>query len=126
MSELNPKIREVKIGTRTLRPLTIYPLSMSNQFDLTEIVVAAIVKFSDAEKETLVVEMVAMIKENLKKILGYVSDEKPEDVFDELTNAQALEIATVIYQVNYESEIKNVQDLIKTVKQSLLMRSSQQ
>lgn len=126
MSELNPKIREVQIGTRTLRPLTIYPLSMSNQFDLTEIVVATIIKFSDAEKEALIVEMIAMIKENLKKILSYISDEKPEDIFSELTNAQALEIATVIYQVNYESEIKNVQDLIKEVKQSLLMRSSQQ
>lgn len=120
---LNPTIRELQVGIRKLRTIKIYPLSMHCQFELTEIIVEAISKFTQGEENAAVKELISLIQTNLRKILEFVTDEKPDELFKDMTNGQGVELAKIIYEVNYENELKNVQDLIKTIRQSKLMRS---
>ena len=110
--KLNPQITDVEIGIRNLRKITIYPLSMGDQLKLTDLIIKAITdQISDGGSTDLSVAfIVKVIHENIGKILTMVSDEK-ETVLDELSNLQAIEIADIIFDVNYGSVAKNFKSL---------------
>lgn len=130
MSSMNPQITTVQIGVKSLREVTIYPLSMADQFQMTELISTEINNFAGTEFSELsdieTVEMVFdAVKRNLEKILGYVLDEKETVSFDEITNTQFVEIATKIYETNFDVFAKNW----KTLKQkfpSLLSHLNEQ
>ena len=110
--KLNPQITDVEIGVRNLRKITIYPLSMGDQLKLTDLIIKAITdQVGDGGGADLSVAfIVKVIHENIGKILTMVSDEK-ETVLDELSNLQAIEIADIIFDVNYGSVAKNFKSL---------------
>jgi hypothetical protein len=111
-TKLNPQITDVEVGVRSLRKITIYPLSMGDQLKLTDLVINAITKQiggGDAA-DLSVAFIVKIIHENIGKILTMVSDEK-ETILDELSNSQALEIAEILFDVNYGSVSKNFKSL---------------
>lgn len=116
---LNPQITETDIGVRSLRTITIYPLSMADQIKMTDLITEALKAFvlKKDEKDIAFVEfMVDLIKENMNRILAMVTDIKPdEDLLGEITNLQASEIAKILYEVNYEGTIKNLKDLFEKV-----------
>lgn len=130
MSEtLNPEIRELAVGTFKLRSIKIYPLSVHCQFTFTESFAKLMVDFEavpKGEEISFMISVMEEIKTNIQILIDYVTEEGSEKLLKELTNSQLVQLATIIYEVNYEAEIKNVQDLIKKVKQSLSMRSSLQ
>lgn len=121
MSELNPQIKEISVGTRALRKVTIYPLSMSDQFDMTEVVVEAFQQFSSVDMDSaadmeVVSSMMSLIEDNLEKIIKLVTSEDEDIKFSELTNDQFSELVVSIFEVNYESSIKKFQTLFGKVK----------
>jgi len=111
-AKLNPQITDVEIGIRNLRKITIYPLSMGDQLKLTDMIIKALTAQVEKAGSTAlsVAFIVNVIHENIGKILGMVSDEE-ESVLDELTNSQALEIAEILFDVNYGSVAKNFKSL---------------
>ena len=111
-AKLNPQITDVEIGIRNLRKITIYPLSMGDQLKLTDMIIKAITdQIEKAGSADLTVAfIVQVIHENIGKIITMVSDEK-ETVLDELSNSQALEIAEILFDVNYGSVAKNFKSL---------------
>lgn len=119
MSEynLNPDIRKVNIGVRDLREITIYPLSLADEYKMTDIISESLVKFNELSNATnveLVTEVINFIKKHLSAVLELVTkDEESENLLTEITNNQAVEIATHIYQVNFEVLSKNVSSLLK-------------
>ena len=131
---INPQIKSVEIGILKLRKIKIYPLSMSNQLSLTDIINEAMKSFFESSKgsedENLVFVsfIVKTIQDNIKVILKFITpDEKPEAVMKEITNQQLSEIVRIVYQDNYEEPVKNVMSLFPTEKiQSVLERQSQQ
>lgn len=121
MSKLNPQIKTVEVGTKSLREVTIYPLSMSDQFKLTDILVEVFKEFSTFDEldlsDTQVVEKgVGLIKDNLEVILKIVTEDSETITFDELTNTQFSELAVMLYEVNYETMLGNLKSLVKRVK----------
>lgn len=131
MSKLNPQIKTVEVGIKSLREVTIYPLSMSDQFKLTDIIVELFKEFTSFDEldldETQVVEKgVGLIKDNLETILSVVTDEKESISFDELTNTQFSELATLLYEVNYEEMLGNLKSLIERVKKIVQLPSKGQ
>lgn len=122
MEKLNPQISEVPIGVRELEPLTIYPLSMADQEALTDIVQQSLNAFfsgedkSDMAMATFVLEVV---KQNLPKILKMITDAntdtKVKALMREITNEQAIAIGQVVYRINYETLLKNVNSLLERV-----------
>jgi len=118
--KLNPEIKTVQVGARQLRPVKIYPLSVSDQFELTKVLASAINQIAVDKAELLkksedeiVNEFREIIAGNLTTVLEFVCDKGESPTMDELTNNQVAEIITIIFEVNYEGLVKNFKDLFK-------------
>lgn len=125
MSSMNPQITTIQVGVKSLREITLYPLSMADQFQMTDLISEEISNFTGTDfSEMTDIETVEMvfdaIKKNLIKILNFVTDEKETVAFEEITNTQFVDIATKIYEINFEVVEKN----LKTLKQKFPMIAS--
>ena len=122
MSEkkINPQIREVNIGIRELRSISIYPLSMADQMKMVDLIKGIFgsvyeVTQKDAVSSVEIADVVIeKIKEHLPKLLQYVTDE--EIFLEELTNFQFTEIVGHVYKDNFEDASKNVKGLVESMK----------
>jgi len=116
--KLNPQIRRVTIGIKSLREIQIYPLSMADQLEVTDLVAAAIktyVQSGDQSELGIATFMATAIKDNVTVLLKKATDEG-EDILKEITNLQAAEIAEILYEVNYESIAGKVKSLVEKIK----------
>lgn len=119
--KLNPQIREVQIGIKELRPVKIYPLSMSDQFKMTDIIRSVFEEMNDAiNSETystasLMEFVLEALTVNLPTLLKYACPED-EVKLEELTNYQFTEIVGHVYKDNFEDAGKNVKNLVEKVK----------
>jgi len=116
----NPQITDVDIGIRNLRKIVIYPLSMADQLSTTDLITEAMQTFfasKDEKDEEFIRVLVDLIKNNLGKIIGYATggDEDGEELLKEITNEQAVDIAEILYDVNYENISKKVQGLLSRI-----------
>jgi len=111
---LNPQITDVEIGIRNLRKIKVYPLSMSDQLKLTDMVTkSATEQMAKGSGDIAIVSFVLqLIQENLSKIITMVTDEKA-DVLEDMSNSQAVEFADVLFEVNYGAVVKNFKSLSK-------------
>jgi len=119
--KLNPQITETEIGVRSLRKITIYPLSMADQLKMTDLITEGMNAFFIRKEEqsdmAFVQYLVGMVKDNIGRILTMATDEKNgKKLLEELTNAQAARIAEIIYDVNYDVIAKNFKSLFDKVK----------
>lgn len=120
MQKLNPQVSEANIGKRHLRTINIYPLSVGDQMEMSEVIAGALEQFLEVGKETnleLMNFLAEMIKVNLKKVLELVIDEE-EDVnaiLKECTNEQALNVINIIIEKNYGDNLKNAKSLFEKV-----------
>lgn len=118
----NPQITSVMIGTRELREVKIYPLSLADEVKFSDILATEFAKYleasdkmSDEESGIAVAKSILkLVKSNIIKLLRLVTDEKIE--LEDLTNSQLTEIAEVIYDVNFGSISKNWKSLFEKVK----------
>ncbi len=120
--KLNPQATEVEIGVRSLRKITIYPLSIGDQLKTTDLISEAISGFMSREDMTdvaFISFIVNLIRENIAKILTMATDEDGETLVSELSNTQVAEIAEIIYDKNYGEVAKNFESLIGKVKKLL-------
>ncbi len=127
MAQLNPQIIEMTVGTRQLKSIKIYPLSMADQLQLTSTIVESVqILFEKREENNLIfAETIrSTISANLGKILSFVTDEG-ESLMKEISNVQAVEIAEAIYSMNYEVLEKKVQVLIEKIRKVFLSPKSQ-
>jgi hypothetical protein len=114
---LNPQITTTVIGIRSLREINIYPLSMADQLEVTDLVAGAIKGYimEGDQSELGVATFVAeAIKQNMTLLLEKATDEGKE-VLSEITNVQATEIAEIVYEVNYESIVGKVRSLVEKI-----------
>ena len=111
--KLNPQITDVEIGVRNLRKITVYPLSMSDQLKLTDLITKSVTEQlakADGGELSLVSFIIKMIQENIGKIITMVTDEDAK-VLEEISNSQAVEIADILFDVNYGTVAKNFKSL---------------
>lgn len=139
MSKLNPQITTVEVGVKSLREVTIFPLSLADQTKTARILAKAFQEVMEklssfgeedeiSEGESLasmakqlsdidVMEFIASaIQDNLEIILGLVVDENEKILMEELTNEQFYQLVEIIYEVNYENTSKNFIALVKRAK----------
>jgi hypothetical protein len=122
MENLNPQIAEIKIGVRELKPLTLYPLSMADQLQMTDIVQETINAYfsGDDQSDLAFATFIAnVLKQNLPRILQLITDantdSKVKALMREITNSQAVEIAELVYRTNYARLLKNLNSLLDRV-----------
>jgi len=121
MMSLNPQITTVKVGVKSIREVTVYPLSVADQFKLTDIISEVMQKVADkdfAKKDDMLVVdfIIKAIRRNVTKIFSFILDDKEKIDLGELTNLQLTEIINIIFYVNYEGMIKNLKDLSQKAK----------
>lgn len=120
--KLNPQIRKTQIGIREMREITVWPLSMADQLEVTDLIAAAIRGYIESgdQSELGVATFVAeAIKENVTLLMKKATDEGDE-VLQEITNLQAVEIAEIIYEVNFESLVGKVRSLVEKIQKQFL------
>ena len=122
MEILNPDIKEVLVGVRKLRKLQLYPLSVVDQFKVTDLFQEALGAFlvtKNMDNTQLIALFIHIFKTNLPKVFSLVID--PEENIDillaEITNNQLSDIVTILYKSNYEVISKNVGGLLKNLPQ---------
>ena len=131
MNTINPDIKEVMVGVRNLRKLQIFPLSVIDQFKLTDLfteVLGSLISKDIKQDVALIVFFTNILRSNLPKILELVIDESEDvkNLIGEITNNQLTDIAKTIYEVNYSYISKNVSGLLKNIpKESLSARPLQ-
>ena len=119
---LNPDIRDIFYGKRNLKKLTLYPLSVGDQFKVTEIISSVfqnLVKEHTIDNFNDVVFMTAIIsavEENICKVLTLISDctdEEAKTIISDLTNAQLMDVVESIWIVDYEPMLKKGKSLFE-------------
>ena len=123
-ARINPKAMDLEIGIRSFRTITVYPLSLGDQIKMTDVISQGISEFFLKEGKTdvdLIAFGVSKIQTHLKEILGFVLDESEtsEAVIDSIDNDQAVELVTLIYEMNFEGSIKNAMSLFEKIKKNL-------
>ena len=128
--KLNPQVRSVDIGKRTLRNIPIFPLSLGDQLDLTDLINQAMNAFfnmSPDETDEGLIKFIAfvleLIKENIERIIEMITEEKKE-ILKEITNSQLMEIVEIVYEENFEGPLKKVSSLFPQVKRPIQQPSS--
>lgn len=145
-SKLNPQITTVEVGVKSLREVTIFPLSLADQTKTARILAKAfqevmekLASFGGEDKtsgdeglasmakqlsDIDVLEFISSIIEgNLEVVLGLVVDENEKILIEELTNEQFYRLVEIIYEVNYESTSKNFLALVKRAKGTISERA---
>jgi hypothetical protein len=119
MKKLNPQIASVLVGTRNLRKINIYPLSVGDQLSMTSVITEALESFRNADDdEEMAGVVIALLQKNLPMILEFVTDsdkETPEELLKDITNTQVLDIAQIVYEQNYAGFLKKAKSLFESV-----------
>ena len=123
VGKLNPQIKTVEVGVRSLKEVTLYPLSLADQFKASDLVVQIAKQFMGIESLSqrtegdveFIEHILDLIKNNAENIFALIADEGAL-VMDDLTNDQLVEIATIVYEVNYKSASKKLKGLFKNLK----------
>ena len=128
MQELNPLHKSTTIGLREVKEIIIYPLSVGEQLKLTDIITDFLRKYFGAEDGTvakaesmediaLINELVEVIRENIGKVIVLTTDaEDADEILDNMTNDQLMDFVDIVYDMNFESARKKLQNLIQKVK----------
>jgi hypothetical protein len=120
--KINPDVKIIEYGKKVLKNLTIYPLSAGDQFTITDIITKVAQELVSAQQAgktsdySFMLSVMGVIKINIGEILSLIIDPeeaKSEDVINDLTNSQLVDIADIIWSVNYEPALKKGQSLFE-------------
>lgn len=113
-SKTNPNIRQLECGIQELKVYDIFPLSVGAQIKFANKIKDMIDEYDDEASDTELVKMAMdFITENVPDILPLVN---PDLTVDDITNDQLIELAQIIYEVNYEAVAKKLRSLRKKEK----------
>ena len=95
LKDLNPQIVDIEIGIRTLRKITIYPLSTTDQFKMSDLITKALQKFflkggkpkasRDEDDMEFVAFLIGLIRKNIVKVFELICDEQnPARLLDDI------------------------------------------
>ena len=121
LKSLNPQIRKTNIGIRHLREVTVYPLSLKDQFALGDLIVEAVKQFYSIQTDgdaKFIRQIFSLIEKNLNKILKYVLLDETEidKIYNELTNEQTATIIEIVYECNFGVTKKKLTELMTKVR----------
>jgi hypothetical protein len=131
--QLNPDIKEIIYGKRDLKKITIYPLSIGDQFKVTDLITDLVRKLVEAQKQgveneyALITAAIKVLEENITKILTLITDSSEEECIDlvnNLTNSQLMDIVDIVWTVNFEPAIKKGKSLFEKGKSLFNLKNS--
>jgi hypothetical protein len=118
----NPRIRSVEIGIKEVRKIKLYPLSIQDQMELSDIVSESFFAFfANEEEEKSNAEILSFalqtVRGNLDRILELIADPEQKVTLKEIDNTQASAIVGEIIDMNYANEllVKNAKSLFEKI-----------
>jgi len=124
VQDVNPQVKSIKLGVRTLRKITIYPLSVADQLELTDMITEAVGVFFSLDAEgkmeggppmEFVVFVFELIKSNIGDIVTKVTGEEDSDaILSDMTNDQLTSLIEIVYKENFEGPFGRLVDLFQT------------
>lgn len=132
---LNPQIRSLEIGVRDLRTITIYPLSFRDQMKLKDLIFDGLAKLSSVFAEAqaakdddlsaieliqeIAVFAIEFIEKNIDAFIRLVvldeAQTEENDTLSDMTVNQVIQLAELVYEVNYDFLSKTIQKLMGKV-----------
>ena len=121
----NPRVKEVECGITEIRNIKIYPLSLAAEtriYDMVEDVKEHLKEMGGGDEGwqeniqliELVDYAISFISKNLETILEFVTHgEDVKELINEIDNVQAIEIAKIIYFVNFDDVKKKVTEVME-------------
>ena len=123
--QMVPSFRTIVVGIRDPKERKVYPLSWSDTRKIQTLIYYCFSKVVDSEiKDPVSIYQFIFetIYENLILVANLVLD--GEDITgEELSAAQATELANIVYDMNFEIIVKNLQSLLQ--KASMLMEKAE-
>ena len=142
MAQLAPKFDELSIGVRSLRKVTIYPLSVADQIKIKMLVAelfsilenrplagVSLEGVSDDDEmvnlisaESLedgadfISKIIDAIAENIEQVIGYVTEESDNVTLADMTNDQLVDLIGIIVEKNFETPGKKLIKVVQKVK----------
>jgi hypothetical protein len=119
---LNPDIRVITYGKKELKELTLYPLSIGDQFKVTDMITSVVQQLVSGSREGQLNDLVFMtavmqaLETNLGKILSLIADipeDESKEIVNTLTNTQLLDIVESVWAVDYEPALKKGKNLFE-------------
>ena len=133
LTDINPQVKEIKIGLRHLRKITIYPLSVADQLEMTDMIVDAVGVFFSLEAEgkmaegppaEFIVFLFGLIKENIGEIVVKVTGEEDSDaILADMSNDQMTDIIAIVYKENFEAPLAKLVDLFQSKDEETMAES---
>lgn len=123
--QMVPSFRTMAIGIRDPQVRKIYPLSWSDTRKIQNLVYYCFSKVTEMNFSDPVV-VYNFIFETIYDNLVYIANlviEGDEITGDDISAAQATELANVVYDMNFEIIVKNLQSLLQ--KTSVLMKKAE-
>jgi hypothetical protein len=118
----NPRIKSIDLGTQELISYTIYPLSMADEFRISDIITKIANEVlemenkgasSDAALGKLALEV---IKDNIGTLLKMTTKANNRPELAQIDNVKFSELVELIFEMNFETSIKNFQSLVERIK----------
>jgi hypothetical protein len=122
--ELNPDIRELKYGKKEIKSLILYPLSIGDQFKVTNMITEIVqdLVMTESKGVAAITDLAFMtavmktIETNLEKVLSLITD-IPEDeckkIIGEMTNIQFVTLVESVWVTDYEPSLKKGRTLFE-------------
>lgn len=114
---INPRITDAEVGVRCLRTIKLYPLSVGDQLELTDIITDAFQQFytkgaDNPNDKEFIGFILGLVKKHLSKIVTLLTcGEEPPTILKEITNEQLVDIVQKVYAVNFDCIQKNLTGL---------------
>jgi hypothetical protein len=116
---MNPRVRDVEVGIRTLRKIKIFPLSLADQFSITDTITEGLQLYIKEVGEgeftaQAASKLVEMFRAKLPVMLKLIfPEEDPRKLLKELDNFQLATIAEIVFQDNYGEPAKKLASLFR-------------
>ena len=113
---MNPRVRDVEVGIRTLRNIKLYPLSAADQFTLSDTLTEGFQVYAaeagDKFTPQAASKLIELIRTKLPSMLKLVfPDEQPARILKEIDNMQLAQIAEHVFKDNYGDPVKKLAGL---------------
>ncbi len=132
---INPDIRNITYGKKELKELTLYPLSIGDQFKVTDVITSVVQKLVAGTKENQLDDFVFMsaiinaLEDNLGKVLELIADiseDEVKNILQDITNSQLVDIVESVWSVDYEPALKKGKSLFERGKSVFDLKRSLQ
>jgi hypothetical protein len=130
--KLNPKIRKMPVGIKTIREVTVYPLSVGAQLEMTDLIGEAIASASaldseDAKKDAAWIGLIlGTIKQNAAEMLSKATcgEEDGKALLNDIDNDQFIDIVEHLFEANYSGGLKKIPVMMEKWKPLFLKTTS--